>query len=102
SFRRSSKSRKGSNSLVLPKPKARWSLTPAPSTVDLVSRMSLTARSDMVTSDAVFLSVQVVDARGRYSLQQVSRRRDQGTGIRDQDAGNKGTENKGSRAHGDK
>src|SRR6185437_8178138 len=48
SLRKSSSSRKGSNSRVSPKPKARRSLTPAPSIVGLDCTMLLTGRTDMV------------------------------------------------------
>src|SRR5215467_6212996 len=47
SLRKSSSSRNGSNSVVSPKPKARRSLTPAPSRVGRDSMMRLTARMDM-------------------------------------------------------
>src|SRR5262249_56589792 len=47
SLRKSSRSRNGSNSEVVPKPKARRSLTPAPSTVGCDCTMRLTGRMDM-------------------------------------------------------
>src|SRR5881394_4379880 len=49
SLRKSSNSRNGSNSWVLPKPNARRSLTPAPSMVGLASTMRLIGRIDIET-----------------------------------------------------
>src|SRR6185437_9004344 len=50
SLRKSSSSRNGSNSLVLPKPNARSSRTPAPSSVGFVLIISFTARNDILPS----------------------------------------------------
>src|SRR5947208_1419971 len=47
SLRKSSSSKKGSNSFVFPKPKARCSLTPAPSMVGCVSIICLTGLNDI-------------------------------------------------------